>query len=83
VQLSGVQPQHRLVCDALGLDSSWYAVPLAQKTAGTFRPLERGVKGKRIRKYPLGHTTHHSKHAPYTFGFEMVLREPTGAAFVH
>jgi transposase len=31
VQLSGVQSQHRLVCDALGLDSSWYAVPLAQK----------------------------------------------------
>src|SRR5713101_7283441 len=28
VQLSGVQAQHRLVCDALGLDSSWYAVPL-------------------------------------------------------
>jgi transposase len=31
VQLSGVQSQHRLVCDALGLDASWYAVPLAQK----------------------------------------------------
>ena len=30
-QLAGVQPPHRLVCDALGLDSSWYAVPLAQK----------------------------------------------------
>lgn len=30
-QLSGVQPHHRLVCDALGLDSSWYAVPSAQK----------------------------------------------------
>ena len=30
-QLAGVQPHHRLVCDALGLDSSWYAVPLAQK----------------------------------------------------
>ena len=32
VQLSGVQPQHRLVCDALGLASSWYAMPLAQKS---------------------------------------------------
>jgi hypothetical protein len=32
VQLSGVQSQHRLVCDALGLASSWYAVPLAQKS---------------------------------------------------
>ena len=32
-QLSGVQPHHRLVCDALGLDSSWYAVPSAQKNA--------------------------------------------------
>jgi transposase len=30
-QLAGVQPYHRLVCDALGLDSSWHAVPLAQK----------------------------------------------------
>jgi transposase len=31
-QLSGVQPHHRLVCEALGLDSSWYAVPLAKKS---------------------------------------------------
>jgi hypothetical protein len=30
-QLSGVQPSHLLVCDALGLDSSWYAMPSAQK----------------------------------------------------
>jgi transposase len=30
-QIAGVQPHHRLVCDALGLDASWYAVPLAQK----------------------------------------------------
>ena len=30
-QLSGVQPHHLLVCDALGLDSSWYAVPSGQK----------------------------------------------------
>jgi transposase len=30
-QLSGVQPHHLLVCDALGLDSSWYAVPSSQK----------------------------------------------------
>jgi hypothetical protein len=31
-QLSGVQSHHLLVCDALGLDSSWwYAVPSAQK----------------------------------------------------
>ena len=30
-QLSGVQPHHRLVCDALGLDASWYAVPSAPK----------------------------------------------------
>jgi transposase len=32
-QISGVQPYHRLVCDALNLDSSWYAVPLAQKSS--------------------------------------------------
>jgi len=31
-QLSGVQPHHLLVCDALGLDPSWYAVPLAKKS---------------------------------------------------
>jgi transposase len=30
-QLSGVQPYHLLVCDALGLDSSWYTMPSAQK----------------------------------------------------
>jgi hypothetical protein len=32
-QLSGVQPHHLLVCEALGLDSSWYGVPSAQKNA--------------------------------------------------
>ena len=30
-QIAGIQPYHWLVCDALGLDASWYAVPLAQK----------------------------------------------------
>ena len=30
-QLSGVHPYHLWVCDALGLDASWYAVPSAQK----------------------------------------------------
>ena len=30
-QLAGVQPHHLLVCDALGLDSSGYAVPSSQK----------------------------------------------------
>jgi transposase len=29
----GLQPYHRLVCHALGLDPSWYAVPVAQKSA--------------------------------------------------
>jgi len=29
----GLQPHHRLVCHALGLNPSWYAVPLAQKSA--------------------------------------------------
>ena len=33
-QIYGLQPHHRLVCHALGLDSSWYAVPLAQKSGG-------------------------------------------------
>jgi hypothetical protein len=30
-QISGIQPYHLLVCDALGLDSSWYAVLSVQK----------------------------------------------------
>jgi hypothetical protein len=33
VQLAGVQPHHLLVCDALGLDASLYAVPSAHKIA--------------------------------------------------
>jgi hypothetical protein len=32
VQLSGVQRHHRLVCDALGLDSSWDTVPLPKNS---------------------------------------------------
>jgi transposase len=32
VQMYGVQPHHLLICDALGLDHSWYAAPSAQKT---------------------------------------------------
>jgi hypothetical protein len=28
----GVQPHHWLICDALGLDHAWYAVPSAHKT---------------------------------------------------
>ena len=30
-QISGAQPYHLLVCDALGLDSSWYEASSAQK----------------------------------------------------
>jgi hypothetical protein len=30
-QLYGVQPHHLLVCDALGLDHSWYEMPSAHK----------------------------------------------------
>jgi hypothetical protein len=30
-QVYGIQPHHLLVCHALGLDSSWYEVPSAQK----------------------------------------------------
>jgi hypothetical protein len=29
----GIQPHHRLVCEALGLDHTWYAVPAAHKIA--------------------------------------------------
>ena len=31
------------------------------------------LKPKRGRKHPLGHTTRHSEHDPYLFGFELVL----------
>jgi hypothetical protein len=31
VQVYGIQPYHLLICDALGLDSSWYEAPLAHK----------------------------------------------------
>jgi transposase len=31
-QMYGVQAHHLLLCDALGLDSSWYEVPLAYKS---------------------------------------------------
>jgi hypothetical protein len=32
-QVYGLQPSHRLICDALGLDSSWYEVPSAHKNS--------------------------------------------------
>jgi hypothetical protein len=30
-EVYGVQPHHLLVCDVLGLDTSWYEVPSVQK----------------------------------------------------
>ena len=36
------------------------------------------VKEKRGRKHPLGHTTRHSEHEPYRFGFEVVLLIASG-----
>jgi hypothetical protein len=42
-QLSGVRPYHLWVCDALGLDSSWYAVSSAPKNGRDIRSLSRGV----------------------------------------
>jgi len=38
-QFSGVQAYHLLICDALGLDSSWYAVPSAQKNGRDIQTL--------------------------------------------
>src|SRR5215475_14638681 len=32
VQVYGIQPHHLLICEALGLDSSWYEAPSVQKT---------------------------------------------------
>jgi hypothetical protein len=31
VQIAGVQPHHLLICDALGLNHSWYAAPSVDK----------------------------------------------------
>src|ERR671933_178562 len=36
-QMYGVQSYHLLLCDALGLDSSWYEVPSAQKNGRGFQ----------------------------------------------
>jgi hypothetical protein len=66
--------------------SQWDAVAvMTQMAMATLRALpppadgvlyligDSTLKDKRGRKHPLGHTTRHSEHAPYTFGFEMVL----------
>jgi len=37
-QVYGVQPHHLLLCDALGLDSSWYNVPSTQKNGRGSQP---------------------------------------------
>ena len=37
-QEDGVQPHHLLLCDALGLDSSWYAGLSAQKNGRGIQP---------------------------------------------
>jgi hypothetical protein len=42
-QMYGVPPHHLLLYEALGLDSSWYAMPSAQKTERGSRSLSRGV----------------------------------------
>jgi transposase len=36
-QMYGVQAHHLLLCDALGLDASWYEVPSAQKNGKDFQ----------------------------------------------
>ena len=43
-QMYGVQSYHLRLCDALGLDSSWYGVPSAQKRKGLSDPLNVGRK---------------------------------------
>jgi hypothetical protein len=42
-QISGVQPDHLLVCEALGLNASWYTVTSVQKYGRDVRSLSRGV----------------------------------------
>ena len=63
-------------------DAQAVVCDLATTTLRTLPPPADGVlyligdstlKDKRGRKHPLGHTTRHSEHEPYTFGFEMVL----------
>lgn len=63
-------------------DAKAVVCDLATATLRTLPPPADGVlyligestlKDKRGRKHPLGHTTRHSEHDPYTFGFEMVL----------
>jgi len=63
-------------------DAEAVVYDLATTTLRTLSPPSDGIlyligdstlKDKRGRKHPLGHTTRHSAHAPYTFGFEMVL----------
>jgi Transposase DDE domain len=63
-------------------DASTVITTLAATTLRTLPPPADGVlyligdstlKEKRGRKHPLGRTTRHSEHDPYTFGFELVL----------
>jgi hypothetical protein len=65
--------------------SPWDAAVLTQMATTTLRTLPPPADGvlywigdstlqdKRGRKHPWGHTTRHSEHDPYTFGFEMLL----------
>jgi hypothetical protein len=32
-QVYGLEPHHRLICDAVGLDPTWYGVPAIQQTS--------------------------------------------------
>ena len=63
-------------------DAAAVMTQMATTTLRTLPPPADGVlyligdstlKDKRGRKHPLGHTTRHSEHDPYTFGFAMVL----------
>jgi DDE family transposase len=63
-------------------DAEAVVYDLATTTLRALPPPSNGVlyligdstlKDKRGRKHPLGHTTRHGAHEPYTFGFEMVL----------
>jgi Transposase DDE domain len=63
-------------------DAEAVVCTMATATLRTLPPPSDGIlyligdstlKEKRGRKHPLGHTTRHSDHDPYTFGFEIVL----------
>lgn len=62
VHVYGLVAHPLRLCDALGLDHSWYTAPLAEKTAGTLRPLERGKDSLTLEKAILRQNRFYSRN---------------------